>query len=77
MVSRPLVRILMLSVAALSGSLTGCGLADTTVGAAAGAASEAEQARQAKQTEAQVKNQVESIQQQNAAQRDQTEQGAQ
>jgi hypothetical protein len=50
-------------------SLAGCGLAETGVSAATGAAAEAQQAKQAKQTEQQVEQQINSAYQQDAARR--------
>jgi hypothetical protein len=49
--------------------LSACGLADTAVTGAAGAASEAEAARQGQKTEQQVQDRVEAAQRQEAEQR--------
>lgn len=49
--------------------LAACGVAETGIAAAAGGASEAEQARQAKQTEARVREQLDSAYQHAAEQR--------
>ncbi len=60
----PLTTILVLSA-----TLTGCGLAETGVAGAAGAASKVEEARQAKQTEARVQQQVDAAVQLNSDRR--------
>ena len=67
----------LLLVAVVYTALAGCGVADTAVSGAAGAASEAQEARAAKQTEQQVRDQVQSAQQQAAEQRDQAEKNSQ
>lgn len=56
---------------------SGCGLVGTAGSAAAGGASEAAQAQQAQQIEDRVRQQVQSAQQQAAAQRDRADQDAQ
>ncbi len=53
----------------LSTTLTGCGLAETGVVGAAGAASQVEQAREAKKTEARVQQQLDAAVQLNADRR--------
>jgi len=58
-------------------SLGGCGLAETTAGAAAGAASEAQQAQQAQRTEDKVRAEVQDAQAVDAAQRERAEKDAQ
>ena len=50
-------------------SLAGCGLAETGVSAATGAAAQAQQAKQARQTEQQIEQQINSAYQQDAARR--------
>jgi hypothetical protein len=49
---------LLTTTLVLSATLTGCGLAGTSVAGAAAGASQVEQARQAKETEARVQKQV-------------------
>lgn len=58
-----------LALLLLTGCLSGCGLAETTTAAGAGAASQAKQAAEAKQTEARVKQQIEASYSQAAEQR--------
>ena len=55
--------------------LSACGLADTAVTGAAGAASQAEAARQGQQTARQVQDRVEAAQQQDAERRRSAEAG--
>lgn len=57
--------------------LSGCGLAGTATGTAAGAAAEAEQARQAKQIEAQAQQRLDEARQADDARRNQAEKDAQ
>ena len=58
-----------LALAALLLPLSGCGLAETGVTAAAGGESAAQQAKEAKQTEAKLQQQINAAYQQDAAQR--------
>jgi hypothetical protein len=57
--------------------IAGCGLAETTVGAATNATSAVQQAKEGKQTEDRVKMQLDQAQQAGAAQREQSEKDAQ
>jgi hypothetical protein len=61
----------------LTGSLAGCGLVGVTATTATGAGVELKDAQQAKQTEDQVRQQVEQLTQQHAAQISQGEKDAQ
>jgi outer membrane lipoprotein-sorting protein len=72
---RPTVKFLALAVTLLA--LSGCGLAETGVTAAAGAASEAQQAKQAKETEAKMQQQINAAYQEDAARRKAAEAEAQ
>jgi hypothetical protein len=60
---------LLTATLVLSATLTGCGLAETGMAGATGAASKAEEARQAKQTEARVQSQVDAAVQLNSDRR--------
>ncbi len=60
----------LLFAAILSTGLTGCGVAEVGVAAAAGGASKAEELRQAKETEARVQQKIDAAYQQSAQQRD-------
>ena len=57
--------------------VSGCGMAETTVGAASNATAAVQEAKQAKQTEDRVKQQLEQAQQAGAAQREQAEKDVQ
>jgi len=70
------VKHLLLSLACAA-CLTGCGLAGTATGTAAGSAAELEQARQAKQMEDRAQQQAEAAVQQDSARRAQAEKDAQ
>lgn len=67
----------MIVALACAMTLSGCGLVGTAGSAAAGGAGEAAQAQQAKQIEDAVRQRIQSAQQQDAAQRDRSEQDAQ
>jgi hypothetical protein len=60
-----------------SAVLTGCGLAGTATGTAAGSAAEVEQARQAKQIEAQAQQRLDEARHADDARRTQAEKDAQ
>jgi hypothetical protein len=60
---------LLTATMVLSATLAGCGLAETGVATATGAAAQVEQARKAKETEAQVQKQVDAAVQQDADRR--------
>lgn len=70
------MKTLLLSVICTA-SLSGCGLAGTATGTAAGSAAEVEQARQAKQIEDQARQQAQDAVAQDAARRAQAEKDAQ
>jgi predicted small lipoprotein YifL len=72
---RSLAKSLALLAAVLS--LTGCGLAATSVTAAAGGATAAQQAKQAKDTEAKLQQQINAAYQEDAARRKAAEAQAQ
>jgi uncharacterized lipoprotein YajG len=72
---RTLAKSLALLAALLM--LTGCGLAETGVTAAAGGASAAQQAKQAKETEAKIQQQINAAYQEDAARRKAAEAEAQ
>lgn len=66
-----------LALLAILLTLTGCGLAETGVTAAAGGASAAQQAKQAKETEEKIQQQINAAYQQDAARRKAAEAEAQ
>lgn len=72
---RTLVKSLVLMATLLT--LTGCGLAETGVTAAAGGASAAQQAKDAKETEAKIQQQINAAYQEDAARRKAAEAEAQ
>ena len=72
---RTLAKSLALITALLT--LTGCGLAETGVTAAAGGASAAQEAKQAKETEAKLQQQINAAYQEDAARRKAAEAQAQ
>ena len=65
------------SLLLIGSTLSGCGLAGTATGTAAGAAAEAEQARQAKQIEAQAQQRLDEARQADDARRNKAEKDAQ
>ena len=59
----------LIATGIVSATLAGCGLAETGVATATGAAAEAQQAKQAKQIEAQVQSRIDAAAQQDAERR--------